>query len=206
MTMPDGDVRELAQRGYRFALALTHDPDQAEDVLQDAWYRVLHANGPLTAGYLFSTVRNRFIDLARRDKLAAGLTGAGFDVLPSAGTYFLCADSRPLGEPDAAALAQRLPEEAGVVAIPLSAFSASPTPETNALLRFAFCKRADVLDARRAIQRLKLTPASAPASRREETIAVRPSSVNMGCQSSTSDESSATTDASAKPAPSRLAM
>jgi N-succinyldiaminopimelate aminotransferase len=82
----------------------------------------------------------------RRDRLAAGLAAAGFDVLPSAGTYFLCADTRPLGEPDAARLAQRVPEQAGVVAIPLSAFCAAPTPDTNALLRFAFCKRADVLD------------------------------------------------------------
>jgi N-succinyldiaminopimelate aminotransferase len=82
----------------------------------------------------------------RRDRLAAGLAAAGFAVLPSAGTYFLCADTRPLGEPSAAALAQRLPEEAGVVAIPLSAFCAAPTSDTSAFLRFAFCKRADVLD------------------------------------------------------------
>jgi N-succinyldiaminopimelate aminotransferase len=82
----------------------------------------------------------------RRDQLASGLAAAGFDVLPSAGTYFLCADTRPLGEPSAEAVAKRLPEEAGVVAIPLSAFCAAPTPETSALLRFAFCKRPEVLD------------------------------------------------------------
>jgi N-succinyldiaminopimelate aminotransferase len=93
-----------------------------------------------TARALAASLRNR------RDRLAAGLAAAGFAVLPSAGTYFLCADTRPLGEPSAVALAQRLPEEAGVVAIPLSAFCAAPTPETGALLRFAFCKRADVLD------------------------------------------------------------
>jgi N-succinyldiaminopimelate aminotransferase len=93
-----------------------------------------------TARQLCSSLRER------RDRLAAGLAAAGFGVLPSAGTYFLCADTRPLGEPDAAVLAQRLPEEAGVVAIPLSAFCAASTPDTSALLRFAFCKRADVLD------------------------------------------------------------
>src|SRR3954451_4500287 len=82
----------------------------------------------------------------RRDRLAAGLTDAGFAVLPTAGTYFLNADCRPLGEPDAAALSLRLPHQAGVVAIPLSAFSAVPTAETDALLRFAFCKRTDVLN------------------------------------------------------------
>jgi N-succinyldiaminopimelate aminotransferase len=83
---------------------------------------------------------------ARRDRLAAGLTEAGFGVLPTAGTYFLNADVRPLGFDDAAALSLRLPHEAGVVAIPLSAFSVAPTDDTRALLRFAFCKRDDVLD------------------------------------------------------------
>lgn len=82
----------------------------------------------------------------RRDQLAAGLAEAGFGVLQSAGTYFISADTRPLGEPSAEVVAKRLPEEAGVVAIPLSAFCAAPTPDTRALLRFAFCKRADVLD------------------------------------------------------------
>jgi N-succinyldiaminopimelate aminotransferase len=89
----------------------------------------------------------------RRDRLAAGLAGAGLGVLHTQGTYFVCADTRPLGEPDAAALSLRLPHEAGVVAIPLSAFTAVPTPETSALLRFAFCKRDDVLDE--AIARLQ---------------------------------------------------
>lgn len=83
---------------------------------------------------------------ARRDRLAAGLADAGFGVLPAEGTYFVNADTRPLGEPDAAALSLRLPHEAGVVAIPLSAFTVAPTEDTAALLRFAFCKREDVLD------------------------------------------------------------
>ncbi|MCW2991933.1 MAG: aminotransferase class [Solirubrobacterales bacterium] len=83
---------------------------------------------------------------ARRDRLADGLAAAGFGVLPSAGTYFLSADTRPLGEPDAAALSLRLPHEAGVVAIPISAFTTQPTADTDALLRFAFCKRDDILD------------------------------------------------------------
>jgi N-succinyldiaminopimelate aminotransferase len=82
----------------------------------------------------------------RRDRLAAALAQAGFAVLPTAGTYFLNADCRPLGEPDAAALSLRLPHEAGVVAIPLSAFTVAPTADTAALMRFAFCKRDDVLD------------------------------------------------------------
>jgi N-succinyldiaminopimelate aminotransferase len=83
---------------------------------------------------------------AKRDRLAAGLRAAGFDVLPTGGTYFLNADVRGLGEADAEALCRRLPHEAGVVAIPIAAFCADPDEDTRALLRFAFCKREEVLD------------------------------------------------------------
>jgi N-succinyldiaminopimelate aminotransferase len=90
---------------------------------------------------------------ARRDALAQGLAGIGFEVLPSAGTYFLNADAAPLGEPDARALCLRLPEEAGVVAIPVSAFVADPGDgRVRSLVRFTFCKRREVLD--QALERL----------------------------------------------------
>jgi N-succinyldiaminopimelate aminotransferase len=81
----------------------------------------------------------------KRDRLAAGLHEAGFAVLPTAGTYFLNADARALGEPDAAALCLRLPHDAGVVAIPVSAFSGEPDEHLRSIVRFAFCKRDDVL-------------------------------------------------------------
>ena len=90
---------------------------------------------------------------SKRDRLAAGLHEAGFAVLPTAGTYFLNADARALGEPDAAALCLRLPHEAGVVAIPVSAFSAEPDGHLRSIVRFAFCKRDDVLDE--GIERLR---------------------------------------------------
>ncbi|HXD60046.1 MAG TPA: aminotransferase class I/II-fold pyridoxal phosphate-dependent enzyme [Thermoleophilaceae bacterium] len=82
----------------------------------------------------------------KRDLLSAGLRAAGFDVFPTAGTYFLTADARPLGFEDAVALCERLPLEAGVVAIPTSAFTADPIDRTRSLLRFAFCKRREVLE------------------------------------------------------------
>jgi N-succinyldiaminopimelate aminotransferase len=91
---------------------------------------------------------------AKRDRLSAGLAAAGFAVLPSQGTYFVCADAAPLGHADAEELCLRLPHEAGVVAIPISAFVGDPTaPETRSLLRFAFCKREAVLDE--AVRRLR---------------------------------------------------
>jgi N-succinyldiaminopimelate aminotransferase len=82
----------------------------------------------------------------KRDRLAAGLRSAGFEVLPTAATYFLNADCTPLGDPDATALCERLPHEAGVVAIPIAAFSADPAGPTRALVRFAFPKADAVLD------------------------------------------------------------
>src|SRR4051794_1239590 len=83
---------------------------------------------------------------AKRDRLGTGLSEAGFAVLPSAGTYFLNADARALGEEDAARLCQSLPHEAGVAAIPLSAFSATPDGSVRSIVRLAFCKRDEVLD------------------------------------------------------------
>ena len=88
---------------------------------------------------------------AKRDLLAEGLRAAGFDVLHTSGTYFLTADPRPLSFEDAVALCERLPLEAGVVAIPMSAFSADPG-RLRPFVRFAFCKRREVLDD--AIERL----------------------------------------------------
>lgn len=88
----------------------------------------------------------------KRDFLAAGLTEAGFDVFHTAGTYFLTADAAPLGFEDAVELCERLPHEAGVVAIPLSAFTAAPIDRTRSLVRFAFCKRQEVLED--AVKRL----------------------------------------------------
>jgi N-succinyldiaminopimelate aminotransferase len=82
----------------------------------------------------------------KRDLLADGLTAAGFDTLHSSGTYFLTADARPLGYDDAVELCERLPLDAGVVAIPLSAFTAEPADRVRPLVRFAFCKRREVLE------------------------------------------------------------
>ena len=81
------------------------------------------------------------------------LREAGFAVLLRGGTYFLNADARALGEDDALHLCQSLPHEAGVAAIPLSAFSAEPDGPLRSIVRFAFCKREEVLDE--AVERLR---------------------------------------------------
>ena len=82
---------------------------------------------------------------AKRDRICAGLERAGATVLRPAGTYFVNADVRPLGYDDGVAFCRELPERAGVVAIPTSVFSAGPE-RVRSLVRFAFCKREEVID------------------------------------------------------------
>jgi N-succinyldiaminopimelate aminotransferase len=95
----------------------------------------------------------------KRDLLSLALAEAGLRVYASEATYFVCADAGPLGVTDAASLCRELPERIGVAAVPVSAFCDSPTAEQapwRALLRFAFCKRDDVLeDAARRLQGLR---------------------------------------------------
>lgn len=81
---------------------------------------------------------------AKRDRLSAGLAGLGFEVLDCAGTYFVTTDTRPLGIGDDREAAMRMTREAGVAAVPLSAFYASDPP--TEFIRFCFCKRDAVLD------------------------------------------------------------
>ena len=77
---------------------------------------------------------------AKRDQLCDGLAAAGLRPLVPAGTYFINAD---VGT-DAAQWCATLPERCGIVAIPTGVFyddkSAAPT-----LVRFAFCKRPEVI-------------------------------------------------------------
>ncbi len=83
----------------------------------------------------------------KRDLLASGLDAAGFTVsLPDAG-YFVVADAAPLGYRDGAALCRELPGRAGVVGVPVSAFAHPDRQDAyRSLVRFAFCKRRDVLE------------------------------------------------------------
>ena len=85
-------------------------------------------------------------DLAdKRDRLSAGLSRLGFGVLETRGSYFVVADFAPLGfAGNDEAFCRHLTEQAGVTAIPVSAFYETEAPTHYA--RFAFCKRAAVLD------------------------------------------------------------
>ncbi|MGH3874795.1 MAG: pyridoxal phosphate-dependent aminotransferase [Pseudonocardiaceae bacterium] len=96
-----------------------------------------------------ATHRGALQDKQRR--LVTGLGTAGFGVRCSAGTYFVCADIRPLGYADGLEFCRTLPERCGVVAVPVQAFVDDPARWRH-LVRFAFCKRDEVLDE--AITRL----------------------------------------------------
>ncbi|GHD11705.1 aminotransferase class I/II-fold pyridoxal phosphate-dependent enzyme [Zhihengliuella salsuginis] len=94
---------------------------------------------------------------AGRDVLVAALRSAGLTVSDPAAGYFAIADVSSLGFEDASALAYRLPEELGIAAIPVSAFvQPHEARHYSSLLRFAFCKREDVLQE--AAERLKRLP------------------------------------------------
>jgi N-succinyldiaminopimelate aminotransferase len=102
----------------------------------------------LEDGY-YTTFRQRMRQ--GRDRLCDGLEKAGFEVYRPAGGYFANVDVRSLGYTDGIEFCRDLPKRVGVVAIPVSVFC--DTDLGNTLVRFAFCKRAEVLDE--AITRLQ---------------------------------------------------
>lgn len=100
---------------------------------------------------------------ARRDLLSAGLSAAGFAVVRPQGTYFVVADAAALlagplaghGLRDAADLCRALPGLAGVVGVPVGAFTHPGSAADAALrtaVRFTYVKQEPVLRA--AVDRL----------------------------------------------------
>lgn len=95
---------------------------------EDAWF------AEMRAGYQRS-----------RDRLAAALRDAGFAVLASESTYFLCVDLAASSIAlDDREFCLRAVSEAGVAAIPVSAFYAEEAPRN--VVRLCFAKQDDVLD------------------------------------------------------------
>jgi N-succinyldiaminopimelate aminotransferase len=88
----------------------------------------------------------------KRDVLVQALGDVGVPVSPCQGTYFVIADLAPHGVTDAVDFCRRLPEEVGVVGVPVSVFVQDPAPVAS-LVRFAFCKKEEVL--REAARRLR---------------------------------------------------
>lgn len=81
----------------------------------------------------------------RRDLLCAGLEAAGLSTSAPQGTYFATTDVSALGWHDGLAFCRALPERAGVVAIPVQGFYDDPAGAGRHLVRWAFCKRREVI-------------------------------------------------------------
>jgi len=93
-----------------------------------------------------------------RSLLGEALDELGFRVRLPQGSYFIMADhsaiSQCLGLKDDVEICRWLPEQAGVAAIPPSAFYADPS-HGSSFVRFAFCKQTSTIDE--AIRRLRST-------------------------------------------------
>ena len=85
-----------------------------------------------------------------RDRLAQGLAQLGYRTTPAQSTYFINIDIAAQGERDDVAFCERMAREAGVVAIPVSAFYAENHVRT--IVRFCFAKTDATIDA--ALERL----------------------------------------------------
>jgi aspartate/methionine/tyrosine aminotransferase len=89
---------------------------------------------------------------SKRDFLGDGLRELGFEVMDSAGTYFITTDFRPLGfDGTDEEFCRQITVEAGVAAVPVSAFYVSGGIDHFA--RFCFCK--DEASLTEALSRLK---------------------------------------------------
>jgi aspartate/methionine/tyrosine aminotransferase len=92
----------------------------------------------------FEAMRADFVQA--RDFLVRGLADAGYVVLPSEGTYFVAVDLAASGIAlDDATFCERAVKEAGVAAIPVSAFYAEDPVRT--VIRLCFAKKRETLEA-----------------------------------------------------------
>ena len=84
---------------------------------------------------------------SRCELLSGGLRAAGFEVFTPQAGYFVIADAAPLGATDAQEFCRELPHRAGVVGVPVTALVSEGNRDPyRTLVRFAFCKREDVLE------------------------------------------------------------
>ena len=97
----------------------------------------------------FDAMRATFAEA--RDFFLAGIAAAGFSAMPVEGTYFVCVDLPASGiDVDDVTFCERAVREAGVAAIPISAFF-EQNPVRH-VLRLCFAKKRETLEA--GIERL----------------------------------------------------
>ncbi|MBS1919817.1 MAG: aminotransferase class I/II-fold pyridoxal phosphate-dependent enzyme [Bacteroidetes bacterium] len=101
--------------------------------------------------------KNEYLSLAgimqkKRDYFFRLMKQTKFDLLPSHGSYFVCARYSRISNEGDKDFAIRITKEYGIASIPVSAFYKSGTD--NNVLRFCFCKKNETLDA--AVERLAI--------------------------------------------------
>ena len=149
--------------GWKIGWATGHGPlvDAAQAAHQFLTYAVAtplqvavaHALRYHTEDFL---VRFRAEYTRRRHILVTILRDAGFSVSAPQGTYFILADFSRLFGGDDRAFAHWLTKEHGVAAIPSTAFYRANVEAGRKLVRFAFCKRLETLEAAaERMQRIK---------------------------------------------------
>lgn len=106
---------------------------------------------------LASFLKNReaYLDLSglmqqKRDFFMEQMKATRFTLLPSYGSYFICAKYDQISEEGDMDFAVRLTKEAGVTTIPVSAFYADRTDDK--VLRFCFSKKKETIE--QAVERL----------------------------------------------------
>jgi len=82
----------------------------------------------------------------RRDTMMRILKETGFEAQAPSGAYYVMADCAHLGLGDDVATALQLVEQVGVATVPGSSFVSRPEDGSH-LLRFAFCKQLETLEA-----------------------------------------------------------
>ena len=139
------DMVAAAQAAHQFMTFSTATP------LQHATAFALREYGAT----FFSELRSDYTE--RRDKLLTSIRAAGLKAPSPEGAYYLLADFSDRFDGDDVAFARHLTTSVGVTAIPPSFFYPAHPELGRKLIRFAFCKRIETLDA--AIARLGETGA-----------------------------------------------
>jgi len=74
------DAAELLDCGFRYAMALVHHREDAEDLAQEAWLNLNRRYGKVSSkSVLFTAIKNLVIDRYRRGKIVSFETGEALE-------------------------------------------------------------------------------------------------------------------------------
>ncbi len=66
--MTTEELKELLNRAYRYSLSLTNNDDDAFDLVQDTYLKLIQKNKPLVISFFITSLRNKYIDNIRKEK------------------------------------------------------------------------------------------------------------------------------------------